>query len=94
MRVFLGIFPPAEVVNDFRSFKQQLKKQKQNLRFVPAPDVHLSVKFLGTNVSQASAELVKDVIGNVLKTEKPDLLLVQGLPVSVRQRLYHLEAIG
>jgi len=91
MRIFLGVFPPREIVDDFRSFKQQLKKQKQNLRFIPAPDIHLTVKFLGTNVSQASAGFVKDVIGNTLKTQTPFDVTIRdvrfGLPQDTKSRL-------
>lgn len=91
MRAFLGIFPSREIVDDFRLFKQQLKKQKQNLRFVPAPDMHLTVKFLGTSVSQASAEFVKDVIGNILKTKNPFDITIRtirfGLPQDTKSRL-------
>jgi len=91
MKVFLGVFPPVEIVNDFRSFKQQLKKQKQNLRFVPAPDIHLTVKLLGTNVSSSSVGVVQDVIGNVLKTQKPFDVTIKGvrygLPQDTKSRL-------
>jgi len=56
MRSFLGVFLPRDIQYDYKSFKQQLRKQKQNLDFVSAPDLHL--------------EEIKNIIPNVLRSHK------------------------
>ncbi len=71
MQAFLGIFPTKDILYDYKSFKLQLRKQKQNLRFVPAPDVHLTLKYLGPEVGERTIEELKNIIPNVLKEHKP-----------------------
>lgn len=71
MRVFLGVFLPKEIQTDFKTYKQQIRKLKKHLRFVPAPDLHLTFKFLGADVSEESVEQVKVIIENLVPKIKP-----------------------
>jgi 2'-5' RNA ligase len=54
MRLFLGIYPSREHLAYYRDIKRQLDKEKRNLRFVDLERLHLTLKFIGSNVSQAS----------------------------------------
>lgn len=67
MRTFLGIFPTEEITAIFRNYKQQLRKQKQNLKFVPAPDIHITLKFLGPDVSRETMNDLLPVFRNLFK---------------------------
>ena len=71
MRAFLGIFPPKEIAAVFRDYRQQLRKQKQNIAFVPAPDIHLSLKFLGPDVSEKSIADITEICRNIVGRYKP-----------------------
>jgi 2'-5' RNA ligase len=70
MRSFLGVFLPRDIQYDYKSFKQQLRKQKQNLDFVSAPDLHLTLKYLGPSVNASTIEEIKNIIPNVLRSHK------------------------
>lgn len=84
MRAFIGIFLPKEIQYDFKSLKQQLRKQKRNLDFVPAPDVHLTIKYLGPAVEDSTVDELQNIIPNILRRHRPfDLTLgkiVLGFP--------------
>lgn len=71
MRAFLGYFPNEEFKTAFKDLKQQLRKQKQNLRFVPAPDIHLTLKFLGADLFENTTDYVKDDVWNVVREHAP-----------------------
>lgn len=63
MRLFLAIYPPKEFLDYFRDTIRILDKQKRNLRFVKPEQIHITVKFIGSKVNQAS----KNVIAEELK---------------------------
>jgi 2'-5' RNA ligase len=66
MRSFIGIFLPEEIKQDFKDLKVQLRKQKQNVDFVSAPDAHLSLRFIGNSVSENSIEEIRSALHNVI----------------------------
>lgn len=58
MRLFFAIFPPKEALDEIRDVVRKLDKIKRNFRFIPYEQLHLTVKFLGANVSADSFELL------------------------------------
>lgn len=54
MRLFLGIYPPKEVLDYIRDVKRSLDKEKRNLRFVEPERLHITLRFIGSKVEQAT----------------------------------------
>ncbi len=67
MRLFVGIFPPKEVLDTFRDYLRLYSGQKRNLKFAPVDQMHLTLKYIGGNVSEDSYEIIK---GQLLSTQK------------------------
>lgn len=63
MRLFLAIFPPKEYLTYFRDVLRMYNKVKRNLKPIPMEQIHLTLKFIGANVSEHS----KDEIFATLK---------------------------
>lgn len=63
MRLFLAIFPPKEYTRYFAEVYRKFDKQKRNLKPTPYDQVHLTLKFIGANVSEYS----RDEIINIFK---------------------------
>lgn len=57
-RLFLAIFPPEEYREYFRNVLRELDKQKRNLRPIPLDQIHITVKFIGPEVSNASKDFL------------------------------------
>ncbi len=60
MRLFIAIFPPKHVLDELRDVMRKFAKQKRNLKPIPIDQLHITVKFIGANVSESSFEIVKD----------------------------------
>jgi 2'-5' RNA ligase len=58
MRLFLAIFPPPEYIAYFRDVIRLLDKQKRNLKPIPVDQIHLTLKFIGAQVSYESKDLI------------------------------------
>jgi len=54
MRLFLGIYPSQEMLAYFRDVRRQLDKEKRNLRFVDFEKLHITLRFVGSKVSQST----------------------------------------
>lgn len=54
MRLFIGIYPNQEFLAYFRDVTRELDKQKRNLRFISLEQLHLTLRFIGPNVSLGS----------------------------------------
>lgn len=62
MRLFLAIFPPKEYIKYFAEVFRVFDKEKRNLKPIPYDQVHLTLKFIGANVSQSSFEKITGII--------------------------------
>lgn len=65
MRLFIGIFPPKQYLDYFRDVMREFSKEKRNLKPINLEQIHLTMRFIGPNVSLGSknkiaAELVKN----------------------------------
>ena len=73
LRLFLGIFPPDEYIAYFRDVIRALDKQKRNIRITPVDQLHLTVKFIGSEVSYESKDIIFEELtrlsGNFPKPE-------------------------
>lgn len=63
LRLFLGIFPPEDHIAYFREVTRALDKEKRNLSYAPLDQIHLTVNFIGSEVSYNS----KDILLNELE---------------------------
>ncbi len=54
MRLFLAIYPPKSFLDYFREVQRSFDKQKRNLRHVNLEQMHLTMRFVGANVSLGS----------------------------------------
>ncbi|MCA9379516.1 RNA 2',3'-cyclic phosphodiesterase [Candidatus Dojkabacteria bacterium] len=73
MRLFLAIFPPKEYLDYFRDVVRKFDKEKRNLKPVNLEQIHLTLRFIGANVSLGSKNrLAKSFLtfsGNFAKPE-------------------------
>jgi len=58
MRLFIGIFPPQDIISRIRDSIRKLDKIKRNLKFVPYDQMHITLKFLGNSVSDESYDKI------------------------------------
>jgi 2'-5' RNA ligase len=56
MRLFLAIFPPKEITDSLVEVQTKLHTFDKYLRFVRKDQIHISLRFLGSNVSEKSFE--------------------------------------
>lgn len=56
MRLFLAIYPPAEYIRYFADVYKHFDKEKRNLKAVPVDHIHVTVRFIGPNVSPEHTE--------------------------------------
>ena len=61
MRLFLAIFPPKEYIKYFAEVYRKFDKQKRNLKPTPYDQVHLTLKFIGANVSEPSRDKLIEI---------------------------------
>lgn len=61
-RLFLGIFPPENYVNTFRQVIREYDKEKRNLKLIPMDQIHLTLKFIGSSVSENSKNIIVDAL--------------------------------
>lgn len=73
LRLFLGIFPPDEYISYFREVTRALQKEKRNMKYTPLDQIHLTVKFIGSEVSYSSKDILLEDLtrysGNFIKPE-------------------------
>ncbi len=60
MRVFVAILLPQEVKEKIRDVARLFYKEKRNLKFVTPEQLHMTIKFLGNNVTQESIEKIME----------------------------------
>lgn len=63
MRVFIGVFPPKEVLDKLRDSLRFFAKQKRNLKPIAIDQMHITLKYIGAKVDPESV----DIISNELK---------------------------
>lgn len=51
MRLFLAIYPPPSYIRYFADVYKHFDKEKRNLKPIPADHAHVTLKFIGPNVS-------------------------------------------
>ncbi len=57
-RLFVAIFPPESYMQFFKEVLRQFDKQKRNLRNIPVDQIHLTVKFIGSEVTDTSRDQI------------------------------------
>ncbi len=65
MRLFIAIYPPKEHLDYMRDMLRMYDKQKRNLIKIPIDQLHLTLKFLGSKVTEDS----KDIIAEELQAQ-------------------------
>jgi 2'-5' RNA ligase len=72
-RLFIAIFPPEEWLRYFRDVLREFDKEKRNLRPIPNDQLHITLKFIGAEVSTQSKDMILEEIqrhkGNFPKPE-------------------------
>ncbi|MBN1915989.1 RNA 2',3'-cyclic phosphodiesterase [Candidatus Dojkabacteria bacterium] len=58
MRLFITILPPQEIKEKIRDITRLFYKEKRNLTFVKPEHLHITIKFLGNNVSKESLDRI------------------------------------
>jgi 2'-5' RNA ligase len=76
VRLFIAIFPPKEIINLFNDIQDKLKGFGKFLRFTKAEDIHITLRFLGNNVSNKSKDKILHIWDNLfIDTKKFNIRL-------------------
>ncbi|MBD3362561.1 RNA 2',3'-cyclic phosphodiesterase [Candidatus Dojkabacteria bacterium] len=70
MRLFVGIFPDSDLRAYFRDVRQKLSKFKRNFKFVRIDQIHLTIKFLGSNIDPSIYKMYKDRLAELASNQK------------------------
>jgi 2'-5' RNA ligase len=62
MRLFIAIFPPKEYTRYFADVYKKFDKQKRNLKPINMEQLHITLKFIGANVSEGSKDLILETL--------------------------------
>lgn len=60
MRLFITILPPQEIKEKIRDIARLFYKEKRNLKFVQPEHLHMTIKFIGNDVSEESMRSIID----------------------------------
>jgi 2'-5' RNA ligase len=58
MRVFIGVFPPKEVLDKLRDSLRFFAKQKRNLKPIAIDQMHITLKYIGAKVAPESVDTI------------------------------------
>lgn len=64
-RLFLALTPPHEFIQEVRDIYRKFSKEARNLSFVPLNQLHLTIQFLGTEVSTDSLNLISQAFRTI-----------------------------
>lgn len=74
MRLFIGIFPPKYYLDYFRDVMREFSKEKRNLKPINLEQIHLTVRFIGPNVSLGSKnKIAAELVKNAGQYPKPNI---------------------
>lgn len=65
-RLFIGILPPLNLTRILAKNKSIFSKETRNLNFVPEDQLHITIKFLGPNISEDSKQQIIEVLNNIV----------------------------
>lgn len=77
MRVFVAIFPPPNVQEKL-ALHRNLVAERANVRWVPAENIHLTLKFLG-DVPEDNLEEINLVLSTIAGRHEPFMVRHRGL---------------
>lgn len=80
MRLFVAAYPPKEYLDYLRDITRKFTKQKRNLKLVPTDQLHVTIRYVGSQVSESSYEAIRD-----------ELLRLQGSFGKIQLELSKLE---
>jgi 2'-5' RNA ligase len=80
LRTFISLSVPKSILELLARVQQDLKAYRLPIRWVPPPNIHLTLKFLG-DTRQQDIEPIAAAIADAVKGIEPIRLTVQGLGV-------------
>jgi 2'-5' RNA ligase len=90
MRLFLALYPPQSYLKYITEIMREFDKEKRNLRNVPLEQIHVTLKFIGSEVSLASYEeihkMLKQFEGQYVKPEIKNHGVHLGFPGQIDPR--------
>lgn len=96
MRLFISIYPPKEIKERVRDIARNFHKNKRQMRFVPMDQLHITLKFLGDDVSEESLNQIIDTFeGHKSEFKKTEISLdelVFGFERQIRPKVLLLQA--
>jgi 2'-5' RNA ligase len=78
MRLFIAIYPPQEIKEKIRDAIRKFDKEKRNIKFLSMDQLHLTVKFLGNEVSEESLlSITEELRKHISEFKKPTIKLTK-----------------
>ncbi len=62
MRLFIGLFPPQSFLRFVTETMREFDKEKRNLNNIPLEQIHLTLKFIGSEVSLETYDEIYDLL--------------------------------
>ncbi|MBD3280717.1 RNA 2',3'-cyclic phosphodiesterase [Candidatus Dojkabacteria bacterium] len=78
-RLFLSFKVTQDVRDIARDVRRELKTQEYKLRFTELEELHLTIKFLGNDVSDQSLQIIEQKLPGIFKRYAPFKLKVNGV---------------
>lgn len=90
MRLFIALYPPQSYLKYITSVMREFDKEKRNLRNVALEQIHVTLKFIGSEVSVHSYEAILDMLkkfeGQYTKPEIKSHAIRLGFPGQIDPR--------
>jgi 2'-5' RNA ligase len=64
MKLFVGIVPPKETLDELRDALRLYNKHKRSLVTPPIDQFHITLKYIGGNVSEQSYEIIQNALNS------------------------------
>jgi len=90
LRLFLAIELPSECQNELISIKNNADRSISGIKWVPARNLHITLKFLGSCEDDLPEKIVSRLSGELKKKEPFDVTLgdLGGFPSNKRARVF------
>lgn len=78
-KVFVGVYPPQDIIDNFRDTNRKFVKEARNFNFIELDQIHFTLQFLGNGVSTNSLTLIANKLQDFASNTKASLITLDKL---------------
>ena len=86
-RLFVAVFPPDEYLAFFRDTLRKFDKEKRNLRNIPVDQIHMTLKFIGSQVSEYSKDQITESLQKFSGNYPKPVIKIDGVQFGYPQQV-------